>query len=476
MFSVPLLAAGIALGAILIRITGVSFEAVVLGLLLFGYLVGNRGFAQLMPMSHVPLLPAELGLMITGGWLVVRSAFDRRLPLRPDSLNWAVLAWLVLGTARVVFDLRPYGLMALRDYAMIYYAAFFFIAQRMAGDAGTRRFFLFILVAASVAQPVALTVVELFPGFVMTMLAVKGVPLIYFKGDLAATFLAVSAIILFHASPPAHRYWMRPLATIIFVYVLTGQNRASMIGAGVALLLIACSRHRLFAVVQVYTLVALLLAVAALAWLAHSPWAEGKLQGASERMVSLVDVTGRGTYASTESSMKGDNNRFRWVWWRTVAHETMEKNPLFGLGFGYDLARGFLHEYNPQMAEDFTARSPHSIVVSALGRLGLAGLACFAWIGIVVARKTWRALRDPAFDIVDLSYWICGWVILASACFGVVLEGPMGAMVFWTLVGLAHGAPVHDQAANRRGADGSPCLDDTREEATRALPNAVGAS
>ena len=54
--------------------------------------------------------------------------------------------------------------------------------------------------------------------------------------------------------------------------------------------------------------------------------------------------------------MKGDNNRFRSVWWRTVVAETLAENPAFGLGFGHDLARNFLREFNPEMADDFTAR------------------------------------------------------------------------------------------------------------------------
>ena len=29
--------------------------------------------------------------------------------------------------------------------------------------------------------------------------------------------------------------------------------------------------------------------------------------------------------------------------------------------------------------------------------------------------------------------------MLVSACFGVVLEGPMGAVIFWTLLGIANG-------------------------------------
>ena len=32
------------------------------------------------------------------------------------------------------------------------------------------------------------------------------------------------------------------------------------------------------------------------------------------------------------------------------------------------------------------------------------------------------------------------WVVMISACLGVVLEGPMGAIPFWIMLGLAHHA------------------------------------
>ena len=134
--------------------------------------------------------------------------------------------------------------------------------------------------------------------------------------------------------------------------------------------------------------------------------------------------------------MKGDNNRFRSLWWRVVVDETMAQNPVFGLGFGYDLARNFLQEYNPEI-EDFAARSPHSIVVSTIGRLGLAGLAVFILFTGILTLRTWREVRDPQTPLLQLGLWAAVWVILISAGFGVVLEGPMGAVVFWTLLGLA---------------------------------------
>jgi O-antigen ligase len=213
-----------------------------------------------------------------------------------------------------------------------------------------------------------------------------------------------------------------------------------MLGALAAFLWLAL-RKRAFPFVQGSVVAIAILIVAALATLAENPWAERKLHGFAERVGSLIDFPGNRNYQSEESSMKGGNNQFRAMWWRAVIDETISRNPALGLGFGYDLARNFLQEYNPAMGDDFTARSPHSILVTTFGRMGLLGLGVFAcFIGALFVR-TWRIMRNVASPPVELSLWACVWVILVSACFGVVLEGPMGAVVFWTLLGLANASP-----------------------------------
>jgi O-antigen ligase len=90
------------------------------------------------------------------------------------------------------------------------------------------------------------------------------------------------------------------------------------------------------------------------------------------------------------------------------------------------------------MTEEFTARSPHSIVVGTIGRMGGVGLAGLLAVVAAMAARTWRALHDPATDAPTCGLWCAAWVVLTSACFGVVLEGPMGAVVFWSLLGLAN--------------------------------------
>jgi hypothetical protein len=69
--------------------------------------------------------------------------------------------------------------------------------------------------------------------------------------------------------------------------------------------------------------------------------------------------------------------------------------------------------------------------------MGAVGLASLLALVAVLGVRTWRVVRDPAVDPAALGLWAAVWVIFVSACFGVVLEGPMGAVVFWSLLGLA---------------------------------------
>ncbi len=121
----PALAA-CALGAIAVtHAQRLPIGTILLGGAMIGYIVGNRGFAQLLVATEVPLLPAELVLLVAGGILVCQSAMRRELPIRRDLLNMAILLWVALSSIRLVADMRNYGVMALRDYATVYYAAFF---------------------------------------------------------------------------------------------------------------------------------------------------------------------------------------------------------------------------------------------------------------------------------------------------------------------------------------------------------------
>src|ERR1700678_19019 len=104
-------------------------DAWLLAAAVVGYIVGNRGFAQIQPAANIPLLPAEAVLLAAVPALAVRVAMKRAIAVRKDFLNYAILVWMVIGTARLPVDLSRHVIIALRDFATIYYASFFFISQ-----------------------------------------------------------------------------------------------------------------------------------------------------------------------------------------------------------------------------------------------------------------------------------------------------------------------------------------------------------
>jgi O-antigen ligase len=167
-----------------------------------------------------------------------------------------------------------------------------------------------------------------------------------------------------------------------------------------------------------------------------------------EHAISIFDPEGTGSYVNAESGDPGDNNRFRWIWWRDVCEETLSTSPVFGMGFGSDLAARFLADYDLLSDETFAARSPHSMIVTTFGRLGFVGLAIWIAVSASIARLVWRLFRRGGADGLGLASVTC--VIWISACVGVVLESPMGAVIFWTVLGLANSCAGQASAAVAR--------------------------
>jgi O-antigen ligase len=456
-------AAVVSLAVLLVRLTRLQGAAILLGLLLVGYVVGNRGFAQILPVPFLPLFPAELGLAVCLGWLVIQTALRRTKLWRRDALNWTILAWLALGTARVLIDTPRYGLVALRDYAMIYYVGFFLVAQHFATQVRARNYLVGCLGLGVVALLPVYFLVQEFPQFFFSTLTLRGVPLIYLKGDLALTFLSCGAIIVFFLLRGRWSILGWWLAAAMFLTVLASDSRASLAGGIIATVWLLVTRRWAFPALEA-GLAGLAFAGLVAASVLGNTSAETRLQALTDRAASFADVSHAHTYLNDDDAYKADNNRFRLVWWRTVAKETLSQGPVLGLGFGYDLAKGFLQAYDPEIGEDFSVRSPHSIIFSALGRMGVLGLAVFiAMIG-AMGFRTWHALHDSSTDLSTVGLWCAAWVILTSACFGVVLEGPMGAVVFWSVLGLANGSE-----ATTKGADGgNPLETENTSEAAQA--------
>ncbi len=432
------------------RLSGLSPDVFFAGLILFGYLVGNRGFAQLQP-PGVPLLPAEAGLALGGVFLVLRCVQTRTLPLRRQALDLILVAWIAIGAIRFAIDFRTYAFTALRDFAMVYYAVFFLLGRQWGSDPAARRWLLGWLLAGVVVMLPLWTAFTQAPDFFITSTALNGIPLIYYKGDVAAALRAAAAAALTARAAMTGGMTVAMLAAAASALAALSNSRAALVALAAGGLWALAVRHWRFVRFQAALALAAVAGLGAWAVVASGPFHESRLYLLYEGVASIADPSGERDYQSQDLQDKPDNNRFRSVWWQQVAGQTLAEGPWLGLGFGYDLADEFTRVYFAESTEEFTARSPHNFLLTVFARMGVVGLLpLVAFLGFLAIR-TWRSGRLAAFGDEggrDFGLWLGAWVILVAACFGVVLEGPMGAVVFWTILGLASGAEDQPVASN----------------------------
>lgn len=434
--ALPLLVIATAGVMIVVAIQPLPIPTLLLGGLIVGYIVGNRGFAQISLSERFPLLPAELVLLVSCSFLTLQSAWRRELPIRPDALNYAVLLWIVVGSVRLFFDVRAYGASALRDFAMVYYAVFFLLAQHAARSPRCRQFLLHCLAVSCVMLLVMQFLYQHFQDIFLSTLTIRGIPIIFYKGDLAGLFMASGAVIFFVAFERERRWWRLGLSLLLTGGAIATNNRALMVGIALVAVFLTLGGRWRFAATQAIAGVIACVVLLFAAYVSNKPWQQTPLHGIYERVLSIADPFGQRAYSGEDTFFKGDNNRFRAIWWNAVFEETAQQNPWIGLGFGHDLAARFVREYYPDSSEDFNTRSPHNVILTIFGRMGVVGLAPFLLIMGLMAHHIVVAAR--AGPSPELGLWSVTWIILIGAIFGVVLEGPMGAVIFWVVLGIAN--------------------------------------
>jgi O-antigen ligase len=411
------------------------------GIVLFGYLTGNRGFAQLH-MPNLPLLPAEAILLLGGAMLFWHSAQTKTLPVRRDLLNGAIILWIIVAAARLPQDFHTFGFVAVRDFAMVYYALFFFLGQSWATDTRARHWIRWCLVVGFALCAPFFGAFETWPDFFIGRLTVGGVPLVFVKSDVVGGFMAAGAVWFAFNFSRSRRWPWLVCSLIATTGMVLCNSRAALVGFAIVLVWLVVLRQ--WATLRTLGVFAALgvLALVVQATVSRTPFVQTPLYRAYESVASIGDWSGTRTYHIESLSDKPDNNQFRLVWWHAVVDQTTREGPWLGVGFGRDIAEEFLQLYYADTTEDFSARSPHNFLLSIFARMGTVGAAIFMLVIVAMARNTWRAAKqdDPATANESvLPYWLSCWAILVSACFGVVLEGPMGAVIFWTMLGLATG-------------------------------------
>src|SRR2546423_4186377 len=84
----------------------IRLEGLILGILLFGYVVGQSGFGHFSFSPRKGIYLGEVGLMICLAALFMRRAFTREKLVPASSLAWAIVAFAAIGTIRFAYDVR----------------------------------------------------------------------------------------------------------------------------------------------------------------------------------------------------------------------------------------------------------------------------------------------------------------------------------------------------------------------------------
>jgi len=404
-------------------------------LLLLGYAVIGRGVAYI---GVSPIFVGEL-VLILGGLAVCSNM--RRIQIPRSPALWVLVLLVLWCFARTVPFIEKYGTDALRDSAIWGYGAYAIVLSTLLAHDPERlpqllnRFKKFAWALVLIA-PVILVAQKAFkgslpslPGTDANILSLKG-------GDVCVHLAGVFAFLtLFtpvsYATPLV---LLMPLTLALNMLVRAGLLTFAL---GTVLLTLLRPRNPLLARLGV----ACVLGVGAM-WafdIRFRPDPDSSREVSTDQLINnILSTIGQ----SNKEGLDG-TKEWRMRWWKDIIEYTVH-GPYFwtGKGFGVNLATddGF------QVEQEETLRSPHNAHMTILARTGVPGL--MLWVGLQMAwaatlffayiRATRAGDRKWAnLFVVLLVYWLA---FLTNASFDVFLEGPMGGIWYWSLMGIGVGA------------------------------------
>jgi hypothetical protein len=446
----PLTAAAVGVvGVVLVR-DYLRLPVVVLGILFTfaGYVLLNRNFAELQVRAGpLPIYIGELVLGVALPWAILKWP---RESVRSTSLVWVMLAlWLVYATGRLIAGGFDYGIDGIRDFALAYYALFIVVGYAVwpsMSREGWTRFFTWLFIVLMpvetyfvVAGPFGLPI----PGSSDTTLANRA-------DVMAVSLIAAATFFLLVLRSKKYSAARLAISSFALTLVLPLEVRAATIGAILLLGVFAFQRRwvTLAGLIGLPILAFALLSLAGVEIRGRNGSSSPELW--INRQVSTVSAVVGGQAASdaargvlSTQDVGTDTIAWRLAWWNALFTEVTSSvdKTAFGLGFGADLTEPL--GFQPDPTNTRLVRSPHNFLVTLLSRTGVIGLslwlAALAACLIPVVHGIRGATRAGQRDDADYVLWLVAYplTIIVAAVFGVVLEGPYGAIPCYLLLGMS---------------------------------------
>lgn len=363
---------------------------------------------------------------------------------RTRGLTGFVLAFMGLGAVLTAQSVGRWRLYAIRDAAIWYYGAFFFIGLALASrcEVADRvwRVLRIVWVAALVWNTADILSKHQL-SHSGPIIPWRGVPILFNGTHEAGQNLALGALIVVCTTTLHKRRVLRVLLALVALLGLgvfaASEGRGMRVGiaAGVCVVILAgVGRHRrshfnkrlvtlLVASIPVIALVALIF------------------------LGQMSRLTHFNRFAEADPENPEGTANWRLVWWKNLYDHVMNTNPVFGIGFGESL-----HIYNPYLEgieDEFVVRSPHNFNVTVFTRMGVLGF--FLWCGILITgigalwKRVWSGttIRGQPYTHErhdELAFWVVMLVCtVVNSSFGVLMEGPVLGIWFWLALGFASG-------------------------------------
>lgn len=446
-----------ALGILIV--SQVNLGAAALLVLIFGSAGWNRDFSRLtLPGVPFPLYITEMLLLIAVLGAVVLIAQRKRASLSP-TVAFTLLCFVGYGFFLLVSGLLAgYGMAALRDFSLFYYAVLTLLvavySQQERFEVQALKTLVFGALAGSM-QTIGTFLIE--PSTIIRY------------GHVGHSALALTA-------------WgsILVLAPGIWVQRSRWKRLALVGGIGVLMGTIALSGYRTMALVALATLLGANVIARGKLDLSRVAKRMNRAVAAGLALLVLGVVAGasfggeHGTFFAdlgqrfqrlVVSSSEDNSTEFRMTAWSNAMNYISER-PLQGIGLG---APAVLYDpiYCSQGPDsDSNCGSPHNTFLTYLMRSGIIGLALFLTVNAVVWVSALRSLKVASGKGV-VRLWLMCLMLIGMLTYGVtslLFESPYLAAQYWVLLGLVQTAAQRlARVGNTAPLEGPSWLDQPQE-------------
>jgi len=321
----------------------------------------------------------------------------------------------------------------LQDAAMFIYALFVFMIFFVQEGLEWLKLKLFALYRWYPLGMFILFILVSFVPFFQQFTLFGNVPLLLYKyGDMGVHLLIATLLMLTNnIQLEKHWKWINACLIAFLFLVIASYNRAGMLAYLIGMMTFIFYYRKKFSgiVVRQYLVVFAALLVVVLAIFANTKVDEnfqGRTVGIAQLKQNITSIVGD----EAEGGGLADNKLWRLAWWYKIITDASEpKNALVGKGIGENLAL-----ISDVRVEDESLRSPHNFHLNILARFGvLFFILWIVWIWTHLKQLKNNAL--PELNVLILVFFIA---FIVNASFDVYLEGPMGALPFWSWLGILY--------------------------------------